>query len=65
MLSLNDPSLLEPRALINGEWIENGATFPVFNPATGEKIADVTDISVVETNSTIADAYGAQKDWAS
>lgn len=65
MLTLNDPSLLEPRALINGEWIENGVTFPVFDPATGEKIADVTDISVAETNAAIEHAHKAQKDWAS
>lgn len=65
MLSLNDPSLLEPRAYINGTWVENGATFPVFNPATGKKIADVTDVGVKEIRATIDHAYAAQKDWAS
>ncbi|MCW1951260.1 MAG: NAD-dependent succinate-semialdehyde dehydrogenase [Octadecabacter sp.] len=64
MLDLNDPTLLEPRAYINGEWIENGSTFPVYNPATGAKIADVTDVSVSETSAAIDYAYDAQKDWA-
>ena len=64
MLTLNDSSLLEPRAFINGKWVENGNTFPVLNPATGEKITDVTDVSVEETNSAIDQAYAAQKDWA-
>lgn len=64
MLDLNDPTLLEPRAYINGQWIENGSTFPVYNPATGAKIADVTDVSVSETSAAIDYAYDAQKDWA-
>jgi succinate-semialdehyde dehydrogenase/glutarate-semialdehyde dehydrogenase len=64
MLSLKDPSLLEPRAFINGVWVENGCTFPVFNPATGEKITDVTDVTVAETRAAIDHAYTAQKDWA-
>jgi len=64
MLSLNDKSLLEPRAFINGKWVENGKTFPVLNPATGEKITDVTDVSADETNRAIDQAYEAQKDWA-
>ncbi|PLS22579.1 NAD-dependent succinate-semialdehyde dehydrogenase [Neptunicoccus cionae] len=64
MLDLKDPSLLEPRAYINGEWVSNGETFTVTNPATGAKIADVTDISVAETAAAIDHAYKAQKDWA-
>lgn len=64
MLDLNDPTLLEPRAYINGQWVENGSTFPVYNPATGAKIADVTDVSVSETSAAIDHAYDAQKNWA-
>jgi len=64
MLSLNDSTLLEPRAYINGEWIENGKTFPVHNPATGEKVSDVTDVSVDETHQAIDHAFEAQKEWA-
>lgn len=65
MLSLNDSSLMEPRAYINGAWLDFGATFPVYNPATGEKLADVTDISISQTRAAIDHAYAAQKDWAS
>lgn len=64
MLSLKDPSLLETRAFINGVWVENGITFPVIDPASGETIADVTDISAAETKTAVADAYAAQKKWA-
>ncbi len=63
-LELKDPSLLEPRAYINGEWVEGEATFPVFNPATGDLIANVTDVSIEGTTQTIDAAYAAKKEWA-
>ncbi len=64
-LNLKDSSLLETRAYVNGKWIETGAQFPVTNPATGETIAHVTDMSVSDTAAAIDAAYDAQKDWAS
>ncbi len=63
-LELKDPSLLEPRAYINGEWVEGEATFPVYNPATGDLIANVTDVSIEGTTKTIDAAYAAKKEWA-
>ena len=64
MLKLNDPALLETRAYVNGHWIENGQTFPVTNPSSGEKLADVTDLSVEDVTLAIDGAYDAQADWA-
>lgn len=64
MLKLNDPTLLETRAYVNGHWIENGNSFPVFNPATGEKIADVTDLGVEDVALAIDGAYDAKAAWA-
>ena len=64
MLKLNDPALLETRAYVNGHWIENGSTFPVFNPATGEKIANVTDLRVEDVSLAIDGAYDAKAAWA-
>ena len=63
-LELKDPSLLETRAYINGEWVEGDASFPVHNPATGDLIANVTDVSIEGTVQTIDAAYAAKKDWA-
>ncbi|WP_380058174.1 NAD-dependent succinate-semialdehyde dehydrogenase [Falsihalocynthiibacter sp. SS001] len=63
-LTLNDPSLLETRALVNGEWIETGKTFAVINPATGEEIAQVVDVPVETVSAAIDSAYTAQKEWA-
>lgn len=64
MLKLNDPSLLETRAFVNGHWIENGATFPVLNPSSGEKIADVTDLGIEDVSLAIDGAYAAKTAWA-
>ena len=32
---------------INGEWLTDGPTFPVYNPATGEQIGEVADLSLI------------------
>jgi len=62
-LALKDPSLLETRAFLGGEWVTKGKTFPVSNPATGEKIADVADLTPDDTREAIDAAYQAQKAW--
>ncbi|MDA5095605.1 NAD-dependent succinate-semialdehyde dehydrogenase [Aliiroseovarius sp. KMU-50] len=62
-MKLNDPTLLETRAYINGEWRE-GDTFAVTNPATGDVIANVTDCSIADVQEAIDGAYVAQKAWA-
>ena len=62
---LSDPTLLETRAYIGGAWVdgENG-TFAVTNPARGDVIADVADLSRAQVAGAIAQAQNAQKEWA-
>jgi len=57
-LSLSDPSLLKNQAYVNGQWIDadNGATFPVTNPATGELIIEVAKVGAAETARAVAAA---------
>lgn len=64
ILKLNDPSLLETRGYLNGQWVTTSATFAVNNPATGEQIAQVADLSVSDTAVAIDAAYAAKADWA-
>lgn len=64
MLHLNDPTLLETRAYVNGQWVKGATTFPVLNPATGEKIADVADLDVKDVSQAIDAAYDVQPVWA-
>lgn len=61
---LKDPSLLEPRAYVNGVWMDGDATFDVTNPARGDVIAEVADLSREDVARAVEAAYAAQKDWA-
>jgi succinate-semialdehyde dehydrogenase / glutarate-semialdehyde dehydrogenase len=45
-LELKDTSLLEGCGFLGGEWTQSAKTFQVSNPATGEKIIDVADLTV-------------------
>lgn len=62
---LNDPSLLKTRAYVNGAWIDGDqGTFDVTNPARGDVIAQVADLSRAQVADAIAGAEAAQKEWA-
>jgi succinate-semialdehyde dehydrogenase/glutarate-semialdehyde dehydrogenase len=62
---LKDPSLLCERAYINGEWVDgDNGTFTVTNPARGDVIAHVADLSRAQVARAIAAAEAAQKEWA-
>ena len=63
---LKDPSLLATQGYLAGEWVngEDGATFDVTNPARGDVIAKVADLSRAQTARAIAAAEAAQKAWA-
>ncbi|MBT0778100.1 NAD-dependent succinate-semialdehyde dehydrogenase [Paracoccus sp. pheM1] len=63
---LKDPSLLQTRAYVAGEWIDadDGKTFSVVNPARGDVIAEVADLSRAEVARAIAAAAEAMKGWA-
>jgi len=63
---LKDATLLETRAYVAGDWVDadDGKTFAVRNPARGDVIAEVADLSRAEIARAIDAAYAAQKDWA-
>jgi len=64
--SLSDPGLLRTQAYIDGEWVnaDDGATFPVYNPANGELVAEVSDVGIAETRRAIEAAEAARHAWA-
>ena len=53
---LKDSTLLATKGYIAGEWCdgENGQTFPVYNPARGDVITDVADISRTQAAEAIS-----------
>lgn len=66
-IELKDPSLLKTQAFINGQWHdgESGDRFKVSNPATGEVIARVASVGVIETRRAIEVAQAALPLWQS
>ena len=62
---LKDPTLLETRGYVNGAWIDGAdGTFDVMNPARGDVVAQVADLSRAQVSEAIDAAYTAQNDWA-
>lgn len=57
--------LLRHQAYINGHWqsAADGRTFSVLNPANGDTIAEVSDLSGVETEQAIQAAAEALPAW--
>jgi succinate-semialdehyde dehydrogenase/glutarate-semialdehyde dehydrogenase len=60
-----DSDLLRRQAYVDGGWIDadTGATFPVFNPSTGETIAEVPRMGAAETRRAIEAAERALPGW--
>ncbi|RFZ83634.1 aldehyde dehydrogenase family protein, partial [Shinella sp. WSJ-2] len=64
-MTLKDPSLLRPAALVGTRWIEaDGSGIAVKNPATGELVGYVPKLGAAETKEAIDAAAAAQKGWA-
>ena len=51
-------------ALIDGQWVTSEKTFAVLDPATGEKLADVPDLSPADAKRAIDAAHKAFPAWA-
>ncbi len=64
---LKDATLFREDAFINGQWVKakSGATFSVNNPATGDIIANVTNLNSGDAELAIAAAEQALSSWRS
>ena len=51
-------------ALIDSEWVTSKKTFPVLDPATGDKLADVPDLTAEDAQRAIDAAYKAFPSWS-
>jgi len=51
-------------ALIDGEWVGSGKTFPVNDPATGAEVATVPDLGAKDTTRAIDAAARALAAWS-
>jgi succinate-semialdehyde dehydrogenase / glutarate-semialdehyde dehydrogenase len=64
-LALNDATLLRQQCYINGKWIDadTSATFPVDDPANGQRIGNVPLMGATETAKAIDAAADAWPAW--
>ena len=64
-IDLKDPSLLKGHAFLAGEWqgADDGSTFEVRNPATGQVLATVPKMGSAETRRAIEAANAAWPAW--
>jgi succinate-semialdehyde dehydrogenase/glutarate-semialdehyde dehydrogenase len=62
---LKDPELFQEKGFINGQWVgsSSGELFPVHNPATGELIAQVVNMTTKEAQAAIDAAQAAFEPW--
>jgi acyl-CoA reductase-like NAD-dependent aldehyde dehydrogenase len=59
------PYLKNYKAYIGGKWkaAASNTTFPVFNPANGEKIADVSNSGDADVKEAVLEAAKAFQSW--
>jgi succinate-semialdehyde dehydrogenase/glutarate-semialdehyde dehydrogenase len=64
-LELKDTSLFKQQLFIDGHWVDSdkSETYPVFNPANGELVANMASGGAEETRKAIDSAHLAQKSW--
>ena len=65
-MKLRDPELLRTQAFIGGRWVDaaSGATHPVSNPATHERLGSVPAMGAAEAHRAIQAAHEAFPAWA-
>ena len=64
-MKLRDSDLLRQQLFIDGQWqgADGGATIPVHNPATAERLADVPDAGAAEAERAVLAAERAFEGW--
>ncbi|TAK44813.1 MAG: aldehyde dehydrogenase family protein, partial [Betaproteobacteria bacterium] len=62
-IPLKDAALFRTQCYIEGSWVSAGKSFPVHNPATGERLGTVPDMGAAETRRAIAAAEAAFPAW--
>ncbi len=65
-MQLQQTALLRHQAFIDGRWTDaaDGRTFSVFDPFTGELLAEVADLGAEETELAVTAADRAFSDWS-
>lgn len=64
-MQLNDPELLRTQAYVAGSWqaAADGRSFAVHDPASGRELAQVADMSAIDTQAAIMAAHASWPAW--
>lgn len=60
---LKDPALLKVDGLIGGQWVASKTRFAVYDPATGNRLAEVANLGALEAQAAIDAANAAWPLW--
>ena len=63
LAQLKDAALYQTHGYINGQWVAGSHTFAVHDPATGQELAQVADLSAEHTQQAIDAAAAALPAW--
>lgn len=63
-MKLKNTSLLKDKAFVAGEWVKGAKSFDVTNPANGNVVGSVPDLTPVDVKKAIEAAHKAQPAWA-
>ncbi|KAK9427707.1 Aldehyde/histidinol dehydrogenase [Lipomyces doorenjongii] len=63
--TLSRPDLFRGEAFIDGEWVQNRKTFPVYEPSTGEVLGDVASMSRLDFVTGIKSAEVGFREYSS
>ena len=61
--ALQDPTLLKTDAFVNGEWLPGASRFDVTDPATGQRLAQVANLTPADAEAAIDAANAAWPAW--
>lgn len=61
---ISDQTLVKLSSFIDGNWLPSRNHFSVYDPATNNKLADVSDVQVTDVEVAIQAAYRAQENWS-
>jgi len=64
MMNAKTTTTFPTAALIGGDWVTSSKTFPVYDPATGDKLADAPNLTPADAQRAIDAAYEAFPAWA-
>jgi len=66
IMQIKNSDLMKNQSYVNGQWVSGAddSTYDVSNPATGEKITSVANLTAEDTKKAIEAAHEAFPDWA-